>query len=445
MVSSGDTIAAIATAPGRGAVGILRISGPATGNIAISILGCLPSPRIATLRPFSDLNHRLLDHGIALFFVGPASYTGEDLLELQAHGGPAVMRGLLAAAYDAGARPARPGEFTQRAFLNGKIDLLQAESVATLIETASAQAASAAARACAGDFSTAVTGINHALKTLWAMLEASIDFAEETSVQTGPIEQAFGNLRHQLSGLLRDARAGARLNQGLDVAIVGRPNSGKSTLLNRLCRDDRAIVTDIPGTTRDVLSVDVDLSGLALRIHDTAGLRETADPIEQEGLRRARALLKRCDILLYVVALDDADQTEPAEVAAARELGLPVLTVANKRDLLATQPAETPAIDKVFISALTGEGLATLEQALLDLAGGQEILDAPFVARARHIEALERASAQLTQAQLENADGALELACEGLRLASRALEEMTGTYTTEDLLGDIFSRFCIGK
>lgn len=426
-------------------MGILRISGPATGAIAHSMLGCLPPPRVATLRPFRDRDHRLLDHGIALFFAGPASYTGEDLLELQAHGGPAVMRGLLAAAYAAGARPAQPGEFTQRSFLNGKIDLLQAEAVATLIETHSSQAAGAAARACAGEFSSAVSSINEALKTLWVMLEAGIDFAEETSVQSERIHQAFAQLLTRLSALLRDARAGARLNHGLDVAIVGRPNSGKSTLLNRLCRDDRAIVTDIPGTTRDVLSVDIDLSGLAIRIHDTAGLRESADPIEQEGLRRARALLKRCDMLLYVVALDDANQADPPEVAEARALGLPVLTVANKLDLLALPPAHTTAAQKVFISALTGEGMAALEQALLELAGGQEIIDAPFIARVRHIEALERATAEVTQASNESEAGAAELACEGLRQASRALEEMTGSYTTEDLLGDIFSRFCIGK
>ena len=444
MANAGDTIAAIATAPGRGAVGIVRISGPATAAIASSILGGLPKPRVATLGPFSDRAQRLLDNGIALFFPAPASYTGEDLLELQAHGGPAVMRSLLAASYQAGARPAQPGEFTQRAFLNGKIDLLQAESVATLIETASTQAASAAARACAGEFSSAVTSINDALKTLWVLLEAGIDFADETAVQSAHIAQGFADLRLRLSALLRDARAGARLNHGLDVAIVGRPNSGKSTLLNRLCRADRAIVTDIPGTTRDVLSADIDLQGLAIRIHDTAGLRDTTDLIELEGLRRARALLKRCDVLLHVVAIDQVAEDEPPELSEARELGIPVLTVANKVDLIAapTVPADP---QHIFLSALTGLGIDALEQALLDIAGGKEVIDAPFIARARHIDALERALEHTTGAAHENMAGAAELACEGLREASRALEEMTGAYTTEDLLGDIFSRFCIGK
>ena len=446
MGHAADTIAAIATAPGRGAVGIVRVSGPAVPSIASQLIADLPAPRTAAFRPFRNQRGALIDQGLALYFRAPASYTGEDMLELQAHGGPSVLRQLLEATYAAGARAAEPGEFTQRAFLNGKIDLLQAESIATLIETSSTQAANAAARACAGEFSLAVSDINQTLVELRVLLEAGIDFADETEFDRVRITTRFDHLLTRLTALIRDAVAGARLNHGLDIAIIGKPNSGKSTLLNRLCREDRAIVTPLPGTTRDVLSVDIDLGGLSVRLHDTAGLRDAADPIEQEGLRRARALLKRCDALLYVTAIDQPADAEPPEVVAARQAGTAVLTVINKQDL---QPAgsapHSPAAGLVPVSALTGEGIAALEAALLDIAGGQEITDAPFIARARHVDALTRARHEAAQAAGEYRADAYELACEALRQASRALEEMTGVYTSEDLLGDIFSRFCIGK
>lgn len=447
MAAYGDTVAAIATAAGRGAVGIVRISGPKTVKIAERIVGRTPRPRTATLRDFLDASGVLLDRGLCLFFPGPNSYTGEDLLELHAHGGPAVLRGLLEACYAHGARPARPGEFTERAFMNGKIDLLQAEAVASLIDAATTHAASAAARACAGEFSIAVSAINDSLRAIRVALEASLDFAEETSGADAHARGLLQELDRNLGSLLANARNGARLQKGLDVAIVGRPNSGKSTLLNRLCGEERAIVTPIPGTTRDILSVDIDIAGLSVRLHDSAGLRDTDDIVEQEGVRRAYALLGRSDIVLHLCAINELADEEPLEISNARRNGKPIVTVINKLDLTGRAPHLHHDENgyTAYLSALRGDGLALICEALLLVAGGQEITDAPFIARARHVHALEEALAFVSAAEHELARGATELASEQLRLASRQLEEMTGVYTTEALLGDIFSNFCIGK
>ncbi|MGE3774653.1 MAG: tRNA uridine-5-carboxymethylaminomethyl(34) synthesis GTPase MnmE [Gammaproteobacteria bacterium] len=434
-----DTIAALSTAPGRGAIGVVRVSGPAAPALAARICGRAPTPRHAHYRPFTDDADRPSDRGSVLFFPAPASYTGEDLVEFQLHGSPPLLRELLATLYRLGARAARPGEFTARAFLNERIDLLQAEAVASLIDSASLQAARAARNACDGAFSTAVDALAAALRRLRVQIEALIDFGDDV-----PGDETETHVAAQLDALaadvdrvLTDARRGARLAQGVDIAIVGRPNSGKSTLLNRLCGEERAIVTDVPGTTRDVLSVDLELDGLAVRLHDTAGLRDSDDVVERAGVVRARQRLTRCDLALHLVAPDVDDGGLAEELAA---LGVPVLTVATKCDL-----AAPTAVATVAVSAHTGAGLDALRTAILAHSGGLEAIDAPYVARARHLRALEEVAADIAAARRACAAGQLELAADDLLQSLHALEEMTGVYTTEDLLGDIFSSFCIGK
>lgn len=438
MAFERDTIAAVSTAPGRGAIGVVRVSGPAAATLATAICGQRLQPRHAHYCAFRDADARLIDRGLALFFPGPASYTGEDLVEFQLHGSLPLQRELLGTLYRAGARAARPGEFTQRAFLNNRIDLLQAEAVGALIESSSLQAARAARNACDGSFSAAVDELATALRALRVQFEALIDFGDDVPSDETEAHGAarLSALAARFASVLDDTRRGARLAQGIDVAIVGRPNCGKSTLLNRLCGEERAIVTAIPGTTRDVLSVDLDLDGLAVRIHDTAGLRESDDLVEREGVQRARQRLARCDLALHLVAPDVDDAGLASELA---ELGIPMICVATKDDLAVSAPAAD-----VRVSARTGAGLDELRGAILARAGVSDI-DAPYLARARHVHALEQAAAAVGVAATECAAGRLELAAEQLALALRGLEELTGTYTTEDLLGDIFANFCIGK
>jgi len=434
-----DTIAALSTAPGRSAIGIVRVSGSAASALAARICGRALTPRHAHYVSFADDEARTIDRGLALYFPAPASYTGEDLVEFHLHGSPPLLREMLATLYRLGARAARPGEFTERAFLNERMDLLQAEAVAALIDAGSAQAARAARNACDGAFSTAVHSLATALRRLRVQLEALIDFgddvpSDETLVHVGA---GLAAVTADLSRVRADAQQGARLAQGVDIAIVGRPNSGKSTLLNRLCGEERAIVTDVPGTTRDVLSVDLELDGLAVRLHDTAGLRDTDDVIEREGVTRARQRLERCDLALHLVAPDVADADLAAELDT---LDIPTLTVATKCDL----GPPTIAFD-VTVSARTGAGLDALRDAILARSGGRDAIDAPYLARTRHLRALEQVATRLAAATQACAAHHLDLAAEDLALALRALEEMTGAYTTEDLLGDIFASFCIGK
>ncbi|MSQ69146.1 MAG: tRNA uridine-5-carboxymethylaminomethyl(34) synthesis GTPase MnmE [Gammaproteobacteria bacterium] len=449
MPAEPPTIAAIATAPGRGAVGIVRLSGPASSHIAVQLAGSLPPPRLAALRALRAPSGPLIDQGLCLFFPAPASYTGEDMVELQAHGGPAVLRELLNACCAAGARQARPGEFTERAFLNGKLDLLQAEAVASLIESSSAQAARAAARACAGDFSQAVAGIAQQLIALRVRLEAEIDFADDTPELSADADTAkrFASLRRDLQNLLAQAFAGARLAEGVEVAILGLPNTGKSTLLNRLCGEDRAIVTPLAGTTRDVLSVDVDVDGVMFRLADTAGLRDTDDLIEQEGVRRARARALNADLIIHVISAEALQAPDPPEILAALARGQSVLRVINKIDLVDASAPTSAAVAgaEVWISALLGQGIPLLRAALLAAAGLADIGEVPFTARARHVRALEKTAQAIAEAETQFSAAAIELACEHLRLAHALLEELTGVYTTEDLLGAIFATFCIGK
>ena len=440
------TIAAIATPPGRGAIGIVRVSGVDASNIANALLGTTPLARQARWCDFRARSGEVIDRGIAIYFPGPNSYTGEDTLELQAHGGAAVLRMLLEEVCALGAEHARPGEFTERAFHNGKLDLLQAESVAALIDAASSQAARAAARACSGAFSTAVQAVSTRLRAARVLLEAGIDFGDDVADGLDEAHQVLREAGAALTLLLRDAEAGARLATGLDVAIVGAPNSGKSTLLNQLCGEDRAIVTPIAGTTRDVLSVDVVIEGIAFRLHDTAGLRDSDDPIESEGIRRARKRLAEADIVLHVqVAGDPCGQecVEPFQLA----YGQRYLRVRNKIDLAGEKAAREGQADGLVVgmSALCGDGLDLLRQALWEVAGGTAVSDAPFTARARHLTALRGVAQRVDAALVQMAEGAVELCCEELRAANQLLAEMTGEWTTEDLLGAVFSTFCIGK
>lgn len=446
MAHDADTIAAVSTAPGRGAIGIVRVSGPAAASLAARVSGRILPPREAIYAALRDEAGLVIDRGICLFFPGPASYTGEDLVEFQLHGSQPLLRELLATLYRGGARAARAGEFTERAFLNGRLDLVQAEAVAAIIDSASAQAARAAVNACDGLLSRQLQTLGEGLRSLRVQFEAVIDFGDDVpSTDT----EAHGTarlavLRAQLATILADARRGARLAQGLDVAIVGRPNSGKSTLLNRLCGEDRAIVTAIPGTTRDVLSVDLELEGLSLRLHDTAGLRETPDPIEREGVDRARQRVTRADLVLHLRAPDVDDAGLDAELVQLTGGSVPVLTVWTKRDLAVAgvRPGEH---GHVAVSAHTGEGLDDLRGAMLERSGAAAAIEAPYIARARHVRALEQAALAVDAATDELAGGLTELAAEQIARAQRALEELTGAYTTEELLGDIFANFCIGK
>ena len=442
-----DTIAAIATAPGAGGVGIVRLSGPQALSIAARICRCPLQPRRAHYARFRDEQAQLLDDGIALAFPAPRSFTGEDVVELQAHGSPVVLRQLVALACRLGARHARPGEFSERAFLNGKFDLTQAEAIADLIAAADVRSARAARRALDGAFSTRVHGVADQVLALRVHVEAAIDFADEPLDTLGgaAVRQGLEAAQTALLGLIADAQRGRRLRDGLHAVIVGPPNAGKSSLLNALAGSERAIVTDIAGTTRDVLRESVHLDGLELTLVDTAGLREGGDAIEREGMRRARAELQRADIALVVL---DATALEAGRAAVADAIAeVPKrLWIHNKADLLDTATV-TDTDDTVHVSAMHGQGLQRLQRTLHALVG----MDAPeggegeFTARARHVTALELAATHLALGLDCVRHERLELAAEELRLSHDALGEITGVVTPDALLGHIFSTFCIGK
>ena len=442
-----DTIAALATAPGIGAIAVIRLSGSAARAIARELTGREPRPRIADVRTFRDPQGTTLDRGLVLFFPAPSSFTGEDVVELHCHGGRFVSDAVLAAALRSGARAAEPGEFTLRAFLNDKIDLVQAEAIADLVASGSAQAARAAMRSLEGEFSSAVAEFQRALTTLRVRIEAWLDFPdEELPFDAAPeCEAELGALVAKLDALSARARSGRALRDGLSVAIAGPPNAGKSSLLNRLAGYDAAIVTEIPGTTRDPLREHLSLDGLPVTVVDTAGLRETNDPIEREGVRRARLEVARADRVLWV-----ADAREPlaATLAAARAAhgNGEVTVVANKIDL-AGVPAQA-RVEKgtpvVYVSALTGAGIEGLVAHLKQAAGLVGEASGTFSARRRHLDALGRTRAELGAARAFLGD-ALELAAEHLRNAQTALGELTGELTSDDLLGEIFATFCIGK
>ncbi|RDI99091.1 tRNA uridine-5-carboxymethylaminomethyl(34) synthesis GTPase MnmE [Dyella solisilvae] len=446
-MTSNDTIAAIASAPGAAGVGVLRVSGPAVPGIACELLGRDPEPRRAHFSAFRERDGELIDRGLLLYFPAPASYTGEHVLELQGHGSPVLLDTLLRRVCAMGARLARPGEFTERAFLNGKLDLAQAEAVADLIAARSQAGARAALRSMEGVFSRKVHGLLQALIALRVHIEAAIDFPEEEiDFLADPlIQHQLDALGVQLSDLLREAQRGMRLNDGVRVAIIGRPNAGKSSLLNALSGSDRAIVTDIAGTTRDVLREHVSLDGISLELADTAGLRETDDPVEQEGVRRAHGELVRADVALLVT---DALHAEH-DLALLADLPASVerLVLVNKIDLdqAGARYEERANAIWVWASARTGEGLDALREHLKQLAGAGSG-EGAFSARRRHVLALEQVAVHLDHADhVLRATRAGELAAEALRQAQQALGEITGTYTSDDLLGAIFSSFCIGK
>lgn len=435
-----DPICAIATPPGRGGVGIVRISGDSIEAIAIALIGQLPAPRHASLTTVRDVDGRPIDRGIALYFPAPNSFTGEHVLELQLHGSPVVLEMVLAAAVSAGARRAGPGEFSQRAFLNDKLDLAQAEAIADLIAATSAQSARAARRSLEGRLSSQVRALTEAITGLRVYVEAALDFPDEDIdfLADGDVAGRLAALVEQSRALADQARAGRLLTDGLHIAIVGRPNAGKSSLFNALVKRDAAIVTDQPGTTRDVVRETVHLAGVPATLADTAGLRDTEDVIEREGVRRARAELERADLVLWVV-----DATDPTP-AHAPETSVPVIRIDNKIDRNDARPSADP--DAIALSALTGQGLDALDREVAKRFGLGVETGGDFSARQRHVEQIERTLEHLDRAgEVLAHEHAGELVAEELRQAADALGEITGKLHSDELLGRIFSSFCIGK
>ena len=441
----------MATPPGVGGIGIVRVSGPLAPDIARAMAGRVPVPRLATLAEFRDAGGEVIDSGIALYFPAPHSFTGEHVLELQGHGGRFVLQKLQRRVLELGARAARPGEFSERAFLNDKLDLVQAEAIADLIESGSEAAARAAQRSLQGVFSERIAELQQELTSLRVFVEAAIDFPDEEIdfLAESDVDRRVAAVLDRLGGLLREARQGRLLRDGIVLAIVGEPNVGKSSLLNALSGQDSAIVTDIPGTTRDVLRESIDLDGIPVHIADTAGIRETADRIEAEGVRRARLALETADIVLL---LEEAGQ-EAGATGAYIELppGVSCLRVANKIDLL--DPAEqqrrvaAASPDRLWISARTGAGLDRLSARIREVAGaGERIAGGTFSARQRHVDALRRVGEHLEAGQrVMREQQAGELLAEELRLAQQVLGEITGEMLPDELLGEIFASFCIGK
>ena len=473
-----DPIVAIATAPGRGAVGIVRVSGRAIGALVQALCGRALKAREATYLPFRDAQGQAIDQGLALYFPGPHSYTGEDVLELQAHGGPVVLQLLLARCLEAGAatdaatgqptlpslRVAQPGEFTERAFLNDKIDLAQAEAIADLIDASTEAAARSASRSLTGAFSAEIHGLRDALIHLRMLVEATLDFPEEEIdfLRKADAHGQLSNLQQTLASVMQRARQGALLREGIKVVIAGQPNAGKSSLLNALAGAELAIVTPIAGTTRDKVQQTIQIEGVPLHIIDTAGLRDSDDEVERIGIARAWDEIAGADAVLFLHDLSRQDAMEyiaaEADIAGALAQKLPptipVIDVWNKLDrapgaaaIAAGGPGHAETRPGVWLSARTGEGLDGLRRILLEVAGWQSAPEGLYIARARHIEALRAVSAHLQEAagQLQARGPALDLLAEELRLAQNALSAITGEFSSDDLLGVIFSSFCIGK
>ncbi len=446
MWNNTDTIAAVATPTGRGGVGIVRISGEQVTAIAQAILGAVPHPRHATHRVFLAADGSPLDDGIAVYFSAPHSFTGEDVLELQGHGGTIVLDLLLKRCLELGARLARPGEFSERAFFNDKLDLAQAEAIADLIDSSSEQAARSALRSLQGEFSQAVNHLLQALIELRMYVEAALDFPEEEVdfLADEAVTKHLAQIKQQLAMIFQKAQQGSLLRDGMTLVIAGRPNAGKSSLLNALAGQEAAIVTELAGTTRDVLRERINLDGMPLHIVDTAGLRESDDPVERIGIARAWQEIERADLLL--ILLDDTQQTtEPDEEWLQRlPATLPRLMVHNKVDISGKPPGKQG--EHCYISAKQQLGLEALKSELKHRMGFQEGTDNVFIARRRHLQALEKTQVAVHAAeeQLQKFNAG-ELMAEELRLAQEALGQITGKFTPDDLLGEIFSSFCIGK
>ncbi len=445
-----DTIAAIATPAGHGGVGIVRLSGADTPAIAQQLLGRLPRPRRAEIQRFTEADGTLIDEGLVLYFQAPASFTGEHVLELHGHGGPVVMDSLLRRVLSLGARPARPGEFSERAFLNDKLDLAQAEAIADLIESSTTAAARAAAQSLQGEFSSRVHALVDRVTRLRMYVEAAIDFPEEEIdfLSDDTITQMLAELRAEFDDMRARAQQGQLLRDGMTLVIAGRPNAGKSSLLNALSGRDAAIVTEIPGTTRDVLREYIQIDGLPLHIIDTAGLHVSDDPVEQAGMQRARLALEQADRVLLVI--DDQSGFTPADAAILDELpaGVPHTLIFNKIDLSghAAGISEDNGQPSVALSVQSGAGLDVLRLHLKQSVGYTAHNEGGFTARRRHVDALRRAyeHVETGQRQLEQ-QRAGELLAEELRQAQQVLGEITGEVSSDELLGRIFSSFCIGK
>ncbi|MBE0493464.1 MAG: tRNA uridine-5-carboxymethylaminomethyl(34) synthesis GTPase MnmE [Thiomicrospira sp.] len=448
--NSTDTIASIATPPGRGGVGIVRVSGPLVASITKKMLGSLPEIRKAHYGAFYGSENQILDQGIALYFKAPHSFTGEDILELQAHGGPIILQWLLTRVIELGARLAQPGEFSKQAFLNDKLDLAQAEAIADLIEASSDQAARSALKSLQGDFSHQIDDMVEALIQLRLYVEAAIDFPEEEIdfLSDGHVAGQIQHLLQRLIAIQKSAQQGVLLREGMSVVILGRPNAGKSSLLNALSGRESAIVTEIAGTTRDVLKEEIHIDGMPLHILDTAGLRESTDQVEKIGIERAWKALENADRVLVVLQAGEAIHPEDKAILDKLPPNLPVSLIRNKIDLVDAQPGlvETDNHTEIWLSAKHKVGLDNLTSHLKQVMGFQQTSEGVFMARKRHLDAIQQAldSVYNAQHQLEHF-AAGELVAEDLRLAQNALSEITGRFSSDDLLGRIFSSFCIGK
>lgn len=454
MTNMTDTIAALATPAGRGGIAIIRISGSKAKAVAETLLKKTPTPRYAEYSNFYDKDEVVLDQGIALFFQAPHSFTGEDVLELHGHGGPVICDTILREIFSLGIRPAHPGEFSERAFLNDKIDLIQAEAIADLIDSASEQAARSALRSLQGEFSKKINLLITALTALRIYVEAAIDFPEEEIdfLSEGRVARDLNNIISQLTEIIKNTHQGILIREGMNLVIIGKPNAGKSSLLNLLCNEEIAIVSDIPGTTRDILRAQIQIDGMPLHIIDTAGLRPSKNQIEQEGIRRARSAIQTADAILLL--LDSTQYQEiPSLAMLQQEYNLesnltPVVVAKNKIDLFPATVSgnKSNEYELINLSAKTGEGIPELKHTLKKIMGYQSNNEGNFIARRRHLAALEKAQQHLQNGryQLENFRAG-ELLAEELREAQASLGEITGVVRADDLLGKIFSSFCIGK
>jgi len=450
-MGNADIIAAIATPPGRGGVGVVRVSGKDLQQIIQEILGLFPKSRHASLSNFKDKNGLIIDQGIAVYYPSPHSYTGEDVLELQGHGGPAVMDMLLSRCLSLGARLAQPGEFTLRAFLNNKIDLAQAESVADIIDASTGEAVRCAMRSLQGEFSAAIHTLTQTIIDLRMLIEATLDFPEEETsfLRHSDIYSRLENIKSELGEIIAAARQGSLLREGIQVVLVGQPNVGKSSLMNKLAKEEVAIVTATPGTTRDAIRETIQIDGVPIHLIDTAGLRETDDEIEKIGIARAWAAIEKGGLVLLLTDCRYGLTSEDQGILDKLPAGVPLIHISNKIDLLKELPCALGKKEKIYLSAKTGTGIEQLRQRLLEIVGwksGSSTNEGLFMARRRHLRALSDTNKHLEDAcKITKQEIRAELLAEELRLAQLALSSITGEFSADDLLGEIFSRFCIGK